>query len=525
MSIEQKVGQLFMLAFPGKSPVLAQEMIHSHNIGGCYISQENAETFKEAKKLCEDLQDTAHSTAHLPLILGVDQEGAWGVLVPDSTTGPGNLALGVSGDTQDTCEMYRIFAQEMGSAGYQTILGPCADVNIEPRNPIIGMRSFGEDPVRVAKHVRAAVNALREGGVISTAKHFPGHGDTHSDTHCDIPVVDKPLEVLETTEFVPFQAAIDSGVDIVMTSHILYPGIDSNYPATLSSAILTDLLRNTMGFTGVVLTDSMNMGAMRNHYSPADAAVRALQAGADIVMLSEEHYDHSAGYKERQIECIVAVLQAIKTGKLSTELLDEKLHRIIALKLKIQKNAKHHTNTDATTLPNPKENDIAYRAIRVFPKDTQAHTLQKENAIAIVQTTSHRAYDTIMNARGIGPNQAVSAFDVFAREFCSEWNYKKPTVVLYKDIAHTEFSAFDKILAITEDYPLPGEVFSKDAQIKSVKQLIQDHSDTVIVLGFRSPYDYHHEFPHAPCYVCTYSSRPCAAIAAARFFIRTVIAE
>lgn len=203
-------------------------MIAEYNLGGCYLSQDNAETFEEAHALNQGLDALLEQHDRLPLLLGVDQEGAWGVLVGESTTGPGNLALGVAEDVGGTANMYRVYGEEMRSAGFNCILGPCCDVNLNPASPIIDTRSFGDVPSKVSAHSAAAVKGLHQGDIVACAKHFPGHGDTHGDTHREIPRVDKSYDELKANDLAPFQAAIDAGVDLIMTSHILYPQLDDS---------------------------------------------------------------------------------------------------------------------------------------------------------------------------------------------------------------------------------------------------------------------------------------------------------
>ncbi len=519
MTMEEKIGQLFILAFPGKDAQVAREMVENYGIGGCYISQDNAETFEEARALSATLQSAAQAgSAKLPLILGVDQEGAWGVLIPQATIGPGNLALGLSDDISNTHAMYSIFAQEMRAVGYQTILGPCADVNINPQNPIIGTRSFGEEPRRVAAHVAAAVTALKENGALATAKHFPGHGDTHSDTHREIPVVDKALTLLESTELLPFQAAIDAGVDIIMTSHILYPHIDATYPATLSRAILTELLREKMGFAGIVITDSMNMGAIRKHYSPEEATVRALKAGADLVMLSEEHYDHNGNYRENQIASIMSVHNALKDGTISEGLIDEKLARIVSTKLRMS------NEVQAALFSEEEKKNLEQKAARASVKTLKntngALPLQQGERVALINATPRNVYHNLMNSRGIGTNQAEPAFDAFVRIFSEQWSALD--VFTHEEICSTcengmrKLRAHDKLIVITEDHPLPGEDFDKVEQIALVKKIVQAYSAKTAVMALRSPYDIQ-QFPKLESYACAYSSRTCSAHAAAAF--------
>ena len=523
LSIEQKVGQLFLLAFPGKDPVTVLSLIQHYRIGGCYISQDNAETFDEAKSLSEALQRGALAcNPDLPLLLGADQEGAWGVMIPEATIGPGNLALGAADDPELTYKMYAIFADEMLSVGYQAVLGPCSDINLNPKNPIIGTRSFGASPQRVAQHVAAAVQAIRDHGAISAAKHFPGHGDTQADSHREIPIVNKPLLQLLTHELLPFQSAINAGVDMVMTSHILFPQIDPVYPATLSAKILTGLLRNVMGFRGLIITDSMNMGAMRYHFSVQEATRRALQAGADIIMLAEEHYEHSSQYLKKQIASIESVVTAVKQGEISLPLIEDRLSRIIRFKLsrlgksvRPEKASQLDRTADQATYRSEVAHAAAQSATKLMRYRSDVWPIDIRKSIAIVNATPRESYTRLMNSRGIGPNQQTPAFDSFHEElrlFC-------PHAALFSyETIHTNLDLLaehDSIIAVTEDYPLPGEDFSKTAQTKLMQELVNRFNDKLLVVGLRGPYEIE-DFPDVACYLSTHSSRTCSAKAAAQ---------
>ncbi len=522
MKLEEQVGQLFMPAFPGKDPHIMFEMVDRYGLAGFYISQDNAETFAEAAALTKSLQDRQRHP--LPLIFGVDQEGAWAVLVPESTTGPGNLALGVNDDTSHTTALYRIFAREMRAAGYQAVFAPCADVNLNPENPIIGMRSFGDDAARVARHVAAAVTALRKEGILSTAKHFPGHGDTHNDTHRDIPIVDKSLETLLQQELLPFQAAIDAGVDMIMTSHILFPQIDKRYPATLSPAILTELLRKQMKFEGIIITDSMNMGAMRKHFSPEESSIKALAAGADIIMLAEEHYDHSSSYMAKQLSSIQAICKAVQSKQIPSELFKEKVMRVLQKKLQLtMQNENPASPAQASATPTAvameehrkQESIAAHHGIQVF-RDRKNILPLRSGAIAIVNTTARSSYGNIVNHRGIGPNQSIPAFDSFSTAFRNMM--ETVDIYAYREVAKLLDHAdqYTAIIAVSEDYPLPGEDFEKSSQKSCIEQLIASCKDKLILLALRSPYELDN-YPELHCYISTFSSRSCSAIAAAEY--------
>src|SRR2546422_1240065 len=333
LTVEQKVGQMFMLAFAGSTAKHAAALLRDHHVGACYLSNDNFVDPAHAAALASELEALARAGSGIPALLAADQEGAWAVLTPHSCPGPGNMGLGATWSVEDTREMYTVFGQELRAAGLNADLAPAADVNSTPLNSIIGMRSFGEDPEAVARHVRAGVAGLHAAGVIAAAKHFPGHGDTTIDTHRGLARVNCDYDVLARRELVPFRAAIDAGVDIVMTSHILFPALDPDHPATLSPAILRDLLRGTMGFEGVILTDSFNMGAVRRVYDPLDAVVQTVQAGADMVLLAEERYgDESGDYVERQGQLGAGLGDAADKGRLPVSRVDDAVARILALK-------------------------------------------------------------------------------------------------------------------------------------------------------------------------------------------------
>jgi len=179
----------------------------------------------------------------------------------------------------------RAIGQEIAYLGANVDLAPVLDVNVNPKNPIIGLRSFGADPKAVARYGLAFARGLEEAGVLWTAKHFPGHGDTQTDSHTGLPIVDKPRAEIERVELAPFRAAVDADVPVIMTAHILYPALDPDYPATLSRKILTGLLRDEMGYQNLIITDDMGMRAISNRWGAGEAAVRAVEAGADLVLV------------------------------------------------------------------------------------------------------------------------------------------------------------------------------------------------------------------------------------------------
>lgn len=512
-SLKEKVGQLFILAFPGKSADKIRPMIAEYNLGGCYLSQDNGETFAEARQLTRELASIGAEQDRLPLLLGVDQEGAWGVLVGQSTTGPGNLALGVAETGQGTERMYRVMAEEMRFAGFNCILGPCCDVNLNPGSPIIDTRAFGDRPAKVALHAAAAVRGLHQGGICGSGKHFPGHGDTHGDTHREIPRVDKSLDELREQDLRPFQAAIDAGVDLIMTSHILYPQIDGDHPATLSRVILHDLLRAEMGFDGIIISDSMNMGAIVHHYSPATAAVQALKAGITMIMLSEEHYDHSDAYLDKQFAMIHGIMAAVAAGDLDEALIDAALARIVAFKLaKLVPMARYQPIDMASN--QQVANGCAGAALtwlRQVPELGEA-------PLYVLNATPAASYHNLTNPRGIGPNQKEPAFDHFLAAL------SRGTRLVRAVTADRLESVEDGwLLVVTEHHPLPGEDFAQEEAQALVRRLSRE-VEKLIVVALRSPYDLL-GYPDVRYYLCSHSARPESARAAAEVLLGTLATQ
>jgi len=527
LPLPQKVGQLFMLAFAGQDLAYAKTLVADFHIGGFYLTDDNAPNPAAARALARELQHTAALRAcDAPLILGVDQEGAWGVLTQHTDLGPGNLALGVADDVALTAQMYQVYARQMLPLGYNTILAPCADVNSNPDNPIIGQRSFGASPLLVSRHVAAAVQALTQAGSLSCAKHFPGHGDTATDSHSGLPRVELDKKALLASHLQPFVVAIAAGVPLIMTSHILYPALDTEYPATLSPAILTDLLRHELGFDGVILTDSMNMGAMRQFYTPVAAAVQALKAGADMIMLSEEHYENErTDYKKLQAETIVGVIEAVRQGELAEAVIDQALQRVLRLRYQLSQQLPETTAAKplpATQIAGCIATEAAQSALKLLRNNAAVFPRQhQKQPLLLAFAADPKGYDKICNSRGIGPNDPIPASSVLRDELKRSsvvvefWSY--PT--LQQQLAAGAPLAEGQLLVlVTEDYPLPGDQLDLSAQQQKVQQAIGLWRDQVMVLALRSDTELA-AYPELATYLCSYSSRRCSAIAAAKVLI------
>jgi beta-N-acetylhexosaminidase len=524
MTLEEKLGQMFLLAFSKDRLDEARVLFEDHFVGASYISNDNVPTTAKAVELTSKLQGYAAKTRlKIPLILGVDQEGAWGVIVPDSSTGPGNMALGATHRPDDARQMYRVIGEELKAVGLNAVYAPCADCNSNPHNSIIGMRAFGEKPGLVGAMTAAAVEGLHEGGIISTIKHFPGHGDTTLDSHRGIPTVTRSREDLFAIDLAPFRQGIKAGTDMVMTSHIIFTALDPDNPATLSSIILKDVLRDELGFEGVIVSDSMNMQAILKNYTSAEAAIRAFNAGVDLLMLAEEHYSHNAQqYLEQQTSLIRAIKTAIESGRLPLARVDEAVKRILTLKNKYT-GLLEATPTEAHALtivgksPNRQvELDVAHHAVAVLKNTNHQIPVDTSKAIVLVNTTTRANYDILGATRGIGPNQTTPAFDYFADSMKAY--YVNIEIIPAETILQGNLAAIlnnnQPIIAVTENYPLPGVDFEQSSQITIIKQLAAQVNNRLIVVALRDPYELA-ELPDLNTYLCAFSFRPCSAQAAA----------
>jgi beta-N-acetylhexosaminidase len=239
---------------------------------------------------------------------------------------PGNLALGAADDVDLTAAVARHLGEELRALGITLNYAPDADVNSNPNNPVIGVRAFGSEPDLVARHTAAWIRGLQSAGVAACAKHFPGHGDTAVDSHHDVPMIPADRARLDACELPPFRAAIDAGVQAIMTGHLLVPAIDPHQPATLSHAVLTGLLRNELGFRGLIITDAIEMQAVARRYGLAGATVQALAAGADAICVGGEDAGEEVATALRD-----AIVAAVRDGRLSEDRLAEAASRVAAI--------------------------------------------------------------------------------------------------------------------------------------------------------------------------------------------------
>ena len=354
MTTEQKVAQMVMPSFryyvdeDGETkgldtiPEEVKALLGKYGFAGVALFAQNVVDNDKAARLTDDLQKA--NAGHPQLLLAVDQEGGTVTRLGHGTEMPGNMALAATGQAENAAKAAQVIGTEIQSLGLNFDFAPVLDVNNNPNNPVIGVRSFSDDPVIVAEYGVAFMKSLQGTGAISTLKHFPGHGDTDTDSHTGLPRIDKSYGELRANELVPFQAAIAAGADAIMTAHIQYPQIETdtyvskatgeavNLPATLSKAIITDILRGDLGFDGVVLTDALDMDAIAKHFDPLDTARLAIEAGVDILLMPVTNVLPGA---VTELEAYLqAVAKQVEDGVISSAKVDAAVLRVLRLKEK-----------------------------------------------------------------------------------------------------------------------------------------------------------------------------------------------
>ncbi len=325
LTVRQQVGQLVIPWLSGSYTALddslyqvAARWVDSLEIGGLIISV--GSPLDIATKL-----NALQLRSRLPLLISADLEWGAGMRVVGATAFPQIMAVGATGDPHDAFTIGAAAAVEGRAVGIHVNFAPDADVNNNPANPIINIRSFGEDPRTVSRLVAEYVRGLHEHGMLATLKHFPGHGDTETDSHIGLPVITAGYARLDTLELVPFRAGIAAGADVVMSAHIAFPALTgSNEPATLSAAVLTGLLRDSLRFPGLVVTDALMMGAIVAKYGAGEATVRAFLAGSDLLLIPAD-----------ADSAVLAMTAAVAAGRVTRERLAQSVRRVLEIKRRL----------------------------------------------------------------------------------------------------------------------------------------------------------------------------------------------
>lgn len=327
MSLDEKIGQMMIVGFDGYAiNDYVRTLIRNYHVGGFIIYGYNVENANQLLALNNWLKNT-NTANKIPLFISVDEEGGRVSRMPAEIRRiPTNKAIGKIGSGELSYRIGNVIAGELKAFGFNMDFAPVLDINSNPNNPVIGDRSFGSNAQIVSRLGVQTMKGIQAGGVIPVVKHFPGHGDTSVDSHVGLPSVSHDLQRLESFELIPFEDAIRNGADAVMVAHILLYRIDPQNPASLSRIIITDILRNQLNFNGVVITDDMTMGAIVQNYDIGNAAVKSINAGSDIILVSR-------GY-DNEVKVFNALKRGVENGTISQQRIDESVYRILKLKQK-----------------------------------------------------------------------------------------------------------------------------------------------------------------------------------------------
>ncbi len=344
MSLEDKIGQIILAGISETTmDTNTKKLISQFHVGGIIFYKNNLETPTQTVQLMNQLK-TGNSSS-LPLLLGIDQEGGRVTRLPDGLVNfPPNEQIGKVNSPEFSYKVGTLLGHELKEFGLNLDFAPVLDINSNPNNPVIGDRSFGNNPEIVSELGIQTMKGIQSQNVIPTVKHFPGHGDTSVDSHLELPIVNKSLEELKKLELIPFKRAIDHGADVVMVAHILLPQLDKTNPASMSKAVMTDLLRKQLSFTGVIITDDMTMGAITEHFDIGKAAVESVKAGSDIILVGHDY--------NNVVKITSSLKTAVQNGEISEQRLNESIERIIQLKKKYSINDAKVENANINEINN-----------------------------------------------------------------------------------------------------------------------------------------------------------------------------
>jgi beta-glucosidase-like glycosyl hydrolase len=432
-----------------------------------------------------------------PLLISQDFERGTAMRLDDGSLYPNNMAIGATRNPDLAYKMGLRIAKECRALGVHQNYSPVVDVNNNPKNPIINVRSFGEDPKLVSDMGNAMIRGLQEGGVIATAKHFPGHGNTDIDTHNDLPVINSDMTRMDKIELVPFKSAIESGVKSVMVAHISFPAVDKtpNIPATLSPDIVNGILINKLGFKGLIITDALNMAGVTKHFSTQEVAIGCVKAGIDLILMPQG-----------ETKTIDAIENAVLNGKISEERIDESVMKILDAKefLKLNENKLIDEDKVLSSINDEVSQDIA--------KDIaeQSITLvRNEEMLPLPKKPTDDKCVILSMFYGNEPENTQYFYEAFTKKMGGSFNNVIKTKSINGDIISLE-AAFKQMNEF-DYYIIPlfvkvkmksGTVGMNESQADYVNFLTFE-GKKVIVISFGNPYLLDN-FPEVPCYLAAY---------------------
>lgn len=512
LTLEQKIGQMVMCGF--QTPAVNTEirtLLEKYEVGGIIYFRRNVVNSEQVCRLSHELQLISQEQSDIPLFICIDQEGGMVARIDwdDITLIPGNMAIGATRSAEHAYDAAKICGEELLRMGINMNFAPSVDVNNNAKNPVIGVRSYGERPDVVAELGAAQIRGLQDANVAATAKHFPGHGDTAVDSHHGLAAVPHSEERLMSIELAPFIRAIKEGVDCIMTAHVTFPAFEPDgIPATLSRKVLTQLLRQRLGFDGVIVTDCLEMHAISKEFGIAEGAVMAVEAGADLVLISHTFTE--------QVAAIEALIEAVRTGRISESQIDESVHRLLALKEKrhIERLA-DVTPEFATLFGTPESKAVVERicadSITLVKDDKQSLPIDPEEATLVIWPEVRQRTEvdepitqTFTLASALQPHvKQVTELRIGTYPDAEEVRDTLAKAAEYRQVIVLTYNAVSML---------------HQGQVDIVEGLLHDSDKRVIVASTRNPYDLN-QFPQALTYLCCYENRPATMSALANVLL------
>lgn len=508
LTLEQAAGQKFLLSFVGKEkpPKELLEIFRRHHVGGVVLFRhKNMGSLAEVRALTALLQKVAGESRQTPLLIAADQEGGQLMAVGEATPFPGNMALGATRSPRLAYRVGRALGRELAALGINVNFAPVCDVNNNPRNPVIGTRSFGEDPRLVASLSAAFIRGLQSSGVAATAKHFPGHGDTSSDSHRGAPILRHDLKRIRSVELVPFRAAIRAHVGLVMTAHIIMPALNGNapdLPATLSPDVLRSVLRKQLGFKGVIVSDALDMHALEQGEAYIGETLAAAAAGNDLLLFNHELARFQPAYEN--------LLQAARRRLISANEMQASARRILALKKWTQRVSQPPIAAIGCQEHRRLAEEVAQKSITLVRNRAGVLPLwlSADKKIAVV---TPRPQD-------LTPADTSSYIKPELAGAVRRYHEQVSDFSVGLDPASSEIEDLTRKLA-DYDVVIMGTINAIDhpGQARLVNRILKK-SPLAITVALRMPYDVA-AYPSVSTYLCTYSVLPTSmeALAAAIF--------
>ncbi len=509
MNIKEKIGQLIFAGFPGTVyDEHVRELIEDYKLGNIILFARNYKDLKQIHDLNYKLhQEIMANTKVMPFI-NIDQEGGMVTRIMDGATFlPGAMSIGAT-EANNAYLLGRVSGEELRALGININLAPTLDVNNNPLNPVIGVRAYGDKPEFVSRYGINFIKGVQESGVIATAKHFPGHGDTNVDSHYSLPTIKHSKERIEKIELVPFKNAIKAGVESIMSAHVFFPAYEEgNLPATLSKKVMTDLLRNELGFEGLIVSDCMEMKAISDNYTTPKGVLMGLLAGLDIVLVSQT--------LKNQKDTFELLYKAVEDGTFPLELLDEKVARVLKYKEKVYPVMeeffyKKSFEEKHQLITKKESKDLASKVVdnsltKVRGKDFYP---AKKTLVIATEPFATTIAEDIVSTRSIINLIKAKGLPFETRKISVRTTDEEIEEIL-KDAKF-----FEQVLVCTYNAKF------HNGQVKLINELYKQVED-LFVISTRNPYDIQ-EFDYVENYLCVYEYTPNSVSTIVKYFNKEI---